>query len=78
MLLSVCHSDLVSVWDNFLGVLPVVMIIYTVFIMLAYQTYQYVVPPGNIFLGNWRRSFEGSSDAKINAQSACALNNRYI
>jgi hypothetical protein len=51
---------------------------YTVFIMQAYQTSQYVVPCGGIFLGKGRSSFAGSSDGKINVQSACALNTRYI
>jgi hypothetical protein len=31
--------------------------IYTVFIMQACQTSQYVVPRGGIFLGKWRSSF---------------------
>jgi hypothetical protein len=31
--------------------------IYKVFIVQAYQTSQYVVPRGGIFLGKWRRSF---------------------
>jgi hypothetical protein len=44
----------------------------------AYQTSQYVVPRGSIFLGKWRSSFAGSSDGKMNVQSACALNTRYI
>jgi hypothetical protein len=51
---------------------------YRVFIVQAYQTIQYVVPSGGIFLGKWRSSFVGYSDGKINVQSACALNNRYI
>jgi hypothetical protein len=51
--------------------------LYTVFIMQAYQTSQYVVPCGGIFLGKWRSSFAGSSDGKMNVQSACALNTRY-
>jgi hypothetical protein len=37
-------------------------ILYTVFIVQAYQTSQYVVPRGGIFLGKWRRSFAGSFD----------------
>jgi hypothetical protein len=49
-----------------------------VFIVLAYQTSQYVVPLGGIFLGKWRSSFAGNSDGKINVQSACDLNIRYI
>jgi hypothetical protein len=44
----------------------------------AYQTSQYVVPRGGIFLGKWRSSFAGSSDGKLNVQSACALNTRYM
>jgi hypothetical protein len=44
----------------------------------AYQTSQYVVPRGGIFLGKWRSSFAGSSDVNMNVQSACALNIRYI
>jgi hypothetical protein len=43
----------------------------------ACQTSQYVVPCGGIFLGKWRSSFAGSSDGKMNVQSACALNTRY-
>jgi hypothetical protein len=50
---------------------------YTVFMVQAYQTSQYVVPCGSIFLGKWCSSFAGSSDSKINVQSACALNTRY-
>jgi hypothetical protein len=34
---------------------------YTVFIVQAYQTSQYVVPRGGIFLGKWHSSFAGSS-----------------
>jgi hypothetical protein len=30
----------------------------------AYQTSQYVVPRGDIFLGKWRSSFIGSSSVK--------------
>jgi hypothetical protein len=30
---------------------------YTVFIAQAYQTSEYVVPRGGIFLGKWRSSF---------------------
>jgi hypothetical protein len=44
----------------------------------AYQTSQYVVPCGGIFLGKWCSSFAGSSDGKMNVQSACALNTRCI
>jgi hypothetical protein len=47
-----------------------------VFIVQAYQTSQYVVPYGGIFLGTWRSSFAGSSDGKMNVRSACALNTR--
>jgi hypothetical protein len=43
----------------------------------SYQTSQYVVPRGGIFLGKWRSSFAGNSDGKMNIQSACALNTRY-
>jgi hypothetical protein len=49
-----------------------------VFIVQAYQTSQYVVPRGGIFLSNWRSTFAGSSDGKINAQSTCALNIRHF
>jgi hypothetical protein len=52
--------------------------LYTVFTVQAYQTSQYVVPRGGIFLGKWRSSFAGSSDGKMTVQSACALNTRYI
>jgi hypothetical protein len=52
--------------------------LYTVFIVQAYQTSQYVVPRGGILLGKWRSSFAGSSDGKMNVQSACALNTRYL
>jgi hypothetical protein len=48
------------------------------FIVQAYQTSQYVVPRGGIFLGKWRGSFAGSSGGKMNVQSACDLNTRYI
>jgi hypothetical protein len=44
----------------------------------ACQTSQYVVQRGGIFLGKWRSSFAGSSDGKMNVQSACALNIQYI
>jgi hypothetical protein len=53
------------------------MYFYRVFIVQAYQTSQYVLPRGGIFLGKWRSSFVGNSDGKMNVQSACALNNRY-
>jgi hypothetical protein len=49
-----------------------------VFIVQAYQTSQYVVPRGGVFLNKWRSSFAGNSDGKMNVQSACALNTRYI
>jgi hypothetical protein len=51
--------------------------LYTVFIVQAYQTSQYVVPRGGIFLGKWRSSFAGSSGGKMNVQSACAQNTQY-
>jgi hypothetical protein len=44
----------------------------------AYQTSQCMVARGDIFLAKWRSSFIGSSDGKMNVQSACALNTRYI
>jgi hypothetical protein len=37
-----------------------------VFIVQAYQTSQYAVPRGGIFLGKWRSSFAGGSDGKMN------------
>jgi hypothetical protein len=40
-----------------------------VFIVQAYQTSQYVVPCGGIFLGKWRSSFAESSNGKMNVQS---------
>jgi hypothetical protein len=43
----------------------------------AYQTSQYVAPCGGIFLGKCRSSLAGSSNGKMNVQSACALNTRY-
>jgi hypothetical protein len=49
-----------------------------VFIVQAYQTSQYVVPRGGIILGKCRSSFAGSSDGKMNVQSACALNTQYL
>jgi hypothetical protein len=51
---------------------------YAVFIVQAYQTFQYVVPRGGIFLGKWRSTCAGSSDGKMNVQSACALNTRHM
>jgi hypothetical protein len=44
------------------------MKIYRVFILQAYETSQYVVPRGRIFLGKWRSSFAGSSYSKMNVQ----------
>jgi hypothetical protein len=41
-----------------------------VFIVQAYQTSQYAVLRGGIFLAKWRSYFEGSSDGKMNTQSA--------
>jgi hypothetical protein len=46
---------------------------YTVFVVQAYTTSQYVVQRGGIFLSKWRSSFAGSFDGKMNVQSACAL-----
>jgi hypothetical protein len=46
------------------------MQIYTVFIVPAYQTSQYVVPRGGILLRKWRSSFAGSSYGKMNVKSA--------
>jgi hypothetical protein len=43
----------------------------------TYQSSNYVVPGGGIFLGKWRSSFVGSSDGKMNVRSACVLNTRY-
>jgi hypothetical protein len=51
---------------------------YTVSIAQAYQASQYVARCGGIFLGKWRSSLAASSDGKMNVQSACALNTRYI
>jgi hypothetical protein len=48
------------------------------FIVQAYQTSQHVVPRGGIFLNKWRSSFAGNSNGKMNVQSACALNTRYV
>jgi hypothetical protein len=48
-----------------------------VFIVQAYQTSRYMVPRGGIFLGKWRSPFAGSSDGKMNVQSACTLNTQY-
>jgi hypothetical protein len=44
----------------------------------AYQTSQYVVRRGGIFLDKWRSSFIGSSDGKMNVQSSCVLNTLYM
>jgi hypothetical protein len=41
-----------------------------VFTVQAYQTFPFVVPGGGIFLGKWHSSFAGSSDGKMNVQSA--------
>jgi hypothetical protein len=43
----------------------------------AYQTSQYMVPCGGIFLGKWPSNFAGSSNGKMNVQSTCALNTLY-
>jgi hypothetical protein len=43
----------------------------------AYQTSQNMVPRGGIFLGKWHSTFAGSSDSKMNVQSACPLNTLY-
>jgi hypothetical protein len=48
--------------------------LYTVFIVEAYQTSQYVVPCGGIFLSKRRSSLAGSFDSKMNVQSVCTLN----
>jgi hypothetical protein len=52
--------------------------IYTMFIVQAYQTFQYVLPPGGIFLSKWHSSSEGSSGGEMTVQSACTLNTRYV
>jgi hypothetical protein len=52
--------------------------IYRVFIARANQTSQYMVPRCGIFLGKWRSSSAGNSYGKLNVQSACALNTRYM
>jgi hypothetical protein len=51
---------------------------YPVFIVQAHQPFQYMMPCGGIFLGKWLNSFAGSSDDKMNVQSACALSTRNI
>jgi hypothetical protein len=38
------------------------------YFMQAYQTSQYVVPRGGIFLGKCRSFFAGNSDGKMNVQ----------
>jgi hypothetical protein len=43
---------------------------YTVFIVQAYQTSQYMLPRGGIFLGKWRSSFAGSSHGKVNVHQS--------
>jgi hypothetical protein len=43
-----------------------------VFIVQAYQTSQYVLPCGGIFLGKWRSSFVGSSDRLLNTWCCAA------
>jgi hypothetical protein len=43
----------------------------------AYQTSQYM-PHGGIFLGKWHSIFTGSSDGKLNVQSAYVLNILYF
>jgi hypothetical protein len=62
---------------QYIYILHLITWMYTVFIVQAYHTSQYVVPRGGIFLGKWRSS-AGSSDGKMNVQSACTLNTRYI
>jgi hypothetical protein len=51
--------------------------IYAVFIVQVYQTSQYVMPRGGIFLGRRRSTFAGNSDDKMNVQSAYTLNILY-
>jgi hypothetical protein len=46
--------------------------------MQAYQTSQYVVPLGGIFLGKWRSAFAGSSHGEMDVPSSCALSTRYV
>jgi hypothetical protein len=43
--------------------------LYAMFIVQVYQTSQYVVPCGGIFLGKWRSSFAGSSECPISLRS---------
>jgi hypothetical protein len=40
----------------------------------ACQTSKYVVPRSGIFLSKWRSTFTGSSDSKMNVQSAHTMN----
>jgi hypothetical protein len=65
-------------FDSLTRFAPLFVVIYTVFIVQACQTSQYVVSRGGVSLGKWRCSFAGSSDGKMNVQSACALNTRYF
>jgi hypothetical protein len=46
-------------------------------LLQAYQTSQYMVVCSSVFLGKWRGLFAGSSNGKMNVQSACALNTWY-
>jgi hypothetical protein len=46
--------------------LCMLVFMYTVFIVQAYQTSHYAVPCGGIFLGKWSISFAGSSEGKMN------------
>jgi hypothetical protein len=41
-----------------------------VFIVQAYQTFQYVVQGSDTFLGKWRSSFAGSSFGKMRSEPA--------
>jgi hypothetical protein len=52
-------------------------LLYMVIILQAYQTSHYVMPSGGIFLSKWRSTYAGSSDGKLNVQSACFLNTLY-
>jgi hypothetical protein len=67
-----------SLHDNLRFLLNAAISNYTVFIVQAYQTSQYVMPSGSIFLGKWRSSIAGISNGKMNVQSAYALNTRYF
>jgi hypothetical protein len=42
---------------------------YRVFIVQAYQTSQYVVPRGGIFLGKWRREFRRENECPVSLRS---------